>query len=54
METDTDLNFSSSEFFNFSNSTVGPTQYVAFKESFKWTDEEIARLIQIVVRPMLM
>ena len=33
--------------------TFTTTQLDTLKDSFKWTHEEIARLIQIIVRPIL-
>ena len=53
METDIDSNFSSTEFFNFSNSTVKPTLHFVIDEKSKWTNAEIARLIHIIIRPLL-
>ena len=53
METDIDSNFSSTEFFNFSNSTVKPNLHFVIDEKSKWTNAEIARLIHIIIRPIL-
>ena len=53
METGLALNYSSidfTEYYNFSDST---TAVVVDEETFKWTSEEIARLIQVIVRPIL-
>ena len=38
----------------FVNSSFTTAQAVALKETFKWTDAEISRLIQIVFRPILL
>ena len=48
------MNYSSTnvtELSNISNNTT--TQASIGDESFEWTDEEIARLIQIIIRPIL-
>ena len=50
---ETGIDFSSIEFFNFSNSTVKPTLHFVVDEKSKWTNAEIARLIHIIVRPIL-
>ena len=52
METGINLNFSSTELFNFANSTVKPTLHYFVEEKSKWTNAEIARLIHIIVRPL--
>ena len=39
----------STEYFNSSKTTINPTG----KETLRWTDAEIARMIQIIVRPIL-
>ena len=53
METDIDSNFSSTEFFNFSNSTVKPTLHFVIDEKSEWMNAEIARLIHIIIKPIL-
>ena len=52
METELTSNHSSSEFsglFNLSNTTESSIG----KETSKWTNAEIARLIQVIIRPIL-
>ena len=53
METKQILNCNSSDPTGFLNSSCTPTEAMVGEESFKWTSEEIVRLIQIFVRPML-
>ena len=53
METELTLIHSSTDFsglFNLSNTT---TESFIGEERFKWTNAEIARLIQIIIRPIL-
>ena len=53
METELPWSYSStvfSELFNLSNTT---TESSNVEETFKWTNAEIARLIQIIIRPIL-
>ena len=53
METEITVMYSpteSSGYFNSSETTMGTT---VAPESFKWTSAEIARWIQIVIRPIL-
>ena len=38
------------EYFNLSETTMNPT---VDKIIFHWTNEEIARLIQVIIRPIL-
>ena len=45
-------NVSLTHLFDFINSTV-KTLFVSAEEKFQWTNAEIARLIQIVARPIL-
>ena len=44
---------SSSQLFDSLNSTVKSHSFAIVEEKFKWTSEEIARLIHIIVRPIL-
>ena len=57
METEADgrmnFNYSGTNFGGFSNSSNSTTEPMSVKESFKWTNAEIARLIQIIFRPIL-
>ena len=51
MEPEVTINYSGTGldgFLNASNTTTEPT---SVKEPFKWTGDEIARLIQIIFRP---
>ena len=53
METAVAYNYSGTgfgEFLTSSNITTGPT---SVEESFKWTNAEIDRLIQLIFRPIL-
>ena len=43
-------NYSGTSFEEFLNST---TEATPVEETFKWTNAEIARLIQIIIRPIL-
>ena len=53
MEIDHGISVSLSQIFDLSNSTWKTTSPAAFEEPFQWTNAEIARLIQIIVRPIL-
>ena len=53
METELTLNYSSTDFTSFSNLSHTTTDVPTSEETLKWTNAEIARLIQIVVRPIL-
>ena len=53
METGLALNYSSTAFTAYCNLTGSTTEAVIGEETPKWTSEEIARLIQVVVRPIL-
>ena len=53
METDSGVIVSSSPLFDLLNSTVQSQSFAIVEEKFKWTSEEIARLIHIIVRPIL-
>ena len=50
MEARLKLNYSANDLANLFNTTVEST----IIEAFKWTDAEIARLIQIIVRPIFL
>ena len=47
-------NYSSFDFTGFPNSSFALTESNSVKETFKWTEAEIARLIQITLRPILL
>ena len=54
METDHGINVSLPQLFDFPNSTFKTTSPIeAVEEPLKWTNAEIARLIQVIVRPIL-
>ena len=53
METDNGISASLPQLFDLSNSTLKTTSPVAVEEPFQWTSAEIARLIQVIVRPIL-
>ena len=52
METEVPFNYTGTSFEEFSNSSNITTE-AATVETFKWTDAEIARLIQVIFRPIL-
>ena len=54
METLLHFNNSATDSTGFSNAPFTTTQLDTLKDSFKWTNAEIARLIQIIVRPILL
>ena len=53
METELVSNYSSTDFTGYHNLTGSTTEAVIGEEISKRTSEEIARLIQIIVRPIL-
>ena len=53
METDNGISVSLPQLFDLSNSTLKTTSPVAVEEPFQRTSAEIARLIQVIVRPIL-
>ena len=53
METELVSNYSSTDFIGYYNLTGSTTEAVIGEEISKRTSEEIARLIQIIVRPIL-
>ena len=56
MGTEQNFNISSTELVNWANSTTtklpGPVSDLE-EENSKWTEEEIAELIQLIVRPII-
>ena len=53
MEPKVSFNYSINGFGEFSNSSNITTELTSLEGSFKWTDAEIVRLIQIIFRPIL-
>ena len=53
MKAELTINHSSTYFNNISNLLNATTEPTTIEEKIKWTDAEIARLIQIIVRPIL-
>ena len=53
METEVNFNYSGTGLEGLSNSSNTTTWSISVEETFKWTDAEIARLIQIIFRPIL-
>ena len=53
METEVTFNYSRTGFGEFINSSDITTEYTPFEEPFECTNAEIARLIQIIFRPIL-
>ena len=53
METELTWNHSSTYFSGLFNSSNTTTESSIGDETFKWTKSEIARLIQIIIRPIL-
>ena len=53
METEVTFNCSGFGFKEFLNSSKFTTEPTSVEESFKWTNAEIARMIQIIFRPIL-
>ena len=53
METGGGVLVSSSQLFDLLNSTVKSHSFPIVEEKSKWTSEEIARLIHIIIRPIL-
>ena len=52
METEVTFNHSGIDFGEFLNSSNITTEPTSVEESFKWTKQEIVRLIQIIFRPI--
>ena len=53
METELTWNHSSTDFPGLCNLSNTTTESSISEETFKWTDAEIARLFQIIIRPIL-
>ena len=53
METEVTYNYSGTGFGEFANSSHTTIESTSVEESFKWTNAEIARLIQLIFRPIL-
>ena len=54
METELTVTYLSTDFSGFSKSSDTTKESAFGEETFKWTDAEIARLIQIIVRPIFL
>ena len=54
METELTMNYLSTNFSDFSKLSDAATESTVGEETFKWTNAEIARLIQIIVRPFFL
>ena len=52
MEPEVTINYSGTDLDGFLNSSNITTEPSAVGEPFKWTSDEIARLIQIIFRPI--
>ena len=53
METEIPFNHISTDFTGILNLSEVSTEFLADEYTFRWTNEEIARLIQVIFRPML-
>ena len=53
METEVTFNYTGVGFGEFLYSSYSTTESMSLEETFKWTHAEIARLIQIIFRPIL-
>ena len=53
MENKLTFSYSATDFEEFLNSSNTTTEPTFIKETFKWTNGEIARLIQLIFRPIL-
>ena len=53
METEVTINYSGTGFEELLNSSNTSTESNFVEETFKWTNAEMARLIQIIFRPIL-
>ena len=53
METTVNFNNSGISFSEFSNSSNNTTEPTFVEETIKWTNAEIARLLKIIFRPIL-
>ena len=54
METELTVNYFSTDFSDFSKWSDATTESAVGEKIFKWTDAEIARLIQIIVLPIFL
>ena len=54
METEVTSIYTGTGFRDFSNSSNTTTEPTPIEETLKWNNSEIARLIQIIFRPILM
>ena len=53
METELNWSHSSTHFTGFLNLSAATTESIVVEQSFKWTNAEIARMLQIIIRPIL-
>ena len=53
MDTTVTSNYSETDFIEYLNASNCTTESSSVEEPFKWTNEEIAKLIQIIIRPIL-
>ena len=53
METELTCNYSTTDFSGYLHLTDTSTESTSVKQSSKWTSAEIARFLQIIVRPIL-
>ena len=53
MDTDPTFIYSETDFTEFSNTSNTTTEFTPVEEPFEWTNAEIARLIQIIFKPIL-
>ena len=52
-QTELSWNHSSTDFTEFLNVSHATIEPIVVEQSFKWTNEEIARMLQIIIRPIL-
>ena len=53
MDTAVTFNYSETDFIEYLNSSNSTTEGSSVEGTFKWTSEEIAKLIQTIIRPIL-
>ena len=53
MDTAVTFNYSETDFIEYLNSSNSTTEGSSVEGTFKWTSEEIAKLIQIIIRSIL-
>ena len=53
METEVTINYNGTGFEELLNSSNTSTESNFVEETFKWTDEEIARMMHLIFRPIL-